>query len=250
MSIKAVVLKVDEIDISGGLYLPNDGAGIPTVCVCHGIPSGRPPDQGVGGYPQLAESICGEGFGVFIFNFRGTGYSGGNLDMPGWTRDLKAIIDYLSGLPEIGRLSLLGFSAGAAVSVCVAAKDSRVSCVAACACPAEFISFIDADEPQSMIDHFCSIGAIRDTDFPSDAQEWQDGFKQVRPIEYIAGIAPRPLLLVHGSEDETVDISHAHRLYDSAGELKRIVIIEGAGHRLRQEAGAMAAVLDWLKSRC
>ena len=250
MNTRTVVLKVDGIDISGRLYLPDDGAGLPAVCVCHGIPSGKPPDPGDGGYPRLAERICREGFAVFIFNFRGTGYSGGNLDMRGWTRDLKAIIDYLVALPEAGRLSLLGFSAGAAVAVCVAARDSRVSGVAACACPADFISFVEANEPQSMIDHFRGIGAIRDNDFPPDAQEWQDGFKQVNPIEFVAGMAPRPLLLVHGSEDETVDISHAYRLYDSAGEPKRMVIIDGAGHRLRQNNGVVTAVLDWLKSRC
>ena len=64
----------------------------------------------------------------------------------------------------------------------------------------------------------------------------------------MAEIAPRPLLLVHGSEDEVVDVSHAHKLYDRAGETKQIIIIDGAGHRLRQDDRAMAIVIDWLKS--
>ena len=247
-----VVLEVEGIIISGQLYLPGNKTKYPTVCVCHGIPSGKPSDPGDGGYPLLAERICSEGFAVFIFNFRGTGDSGGNLDILGWTRDLKAVIDYLQGLAEVDKshLSLLGFSGGAAVSVYVASQDSRISCVAACACPAEFTFFTEVNEAQSIIDHFRSIGAIRDAGFPLSAREWFDGFGLVSPIKCVAGITPRSLLLVHGSKDETVDVSHVHRLYEEAGEPKQVIIIDGAGHRLRQDDRAMAIVVDWLKSQC
>ena len=199
---------------------------------------------------MLAERICREGFAVFIFNFRGTGASGGNLDILGWTGDLKAAIDYLCTLPEVDRshLLLLGFSGGAAVSIYVASQDRRVSCVVTCACPAEFAFFTEADDPSSIIDHFRSIGAIRDKDFPHSAEEWLGGFRLVSPTEYVAGIAPRPLLLVHGSQDETVGVSDAHKLYDRAGEPKQIIIVDGAGHRLRQNDRAVAIVIGWLKS--
>ena len=252
MIIKAVILEVDGITISGQLYLPAGGAPHPAVCICHGIPSGNPPVPGDGGYPALAEKICSEGFAAFIFNFRGTGNSGGNFDIMGWTRDLKAVVDYLCTLPDVDKshLSLVGFSGGAAVSVYVASKDTRVSCVAACACPAEFTFITEADEPRSIVDHFRSIGIIRDESFPQSAGEWLDNFKMVRPVEYVAGIAPRPLLLVHGSEDELVAISHAHKLYDMAGEPKRLVVLSGAGHRLRQDSRVTAVVINWLKSQC
>jgi dipeptidyl aminopeptidase/acylaminoacyl peptidase len=244
-----VTLEVDDLIIVGQLYLPPGDMPYPTVCVCHGIPAGIP-DPSDRGYPLLAEQICQRGFAVLIFNFRGTGNSGGNLDILGWTRDLKAVIDYLCALPEVdrSRLCLLGFSGGAAVSVYVASQDSRVSSVVTCACPAEFTFFTQNDKPQSLVDHFRSIGAIRDSDFPPSAQEWLNGFKLVRPIDCVAGISPRPLLLVHGSKDETVEVSQAHKLYAQAGEPKQIVVVEGAGHRLRRNDEAMAIVLGWLKS--
>jgi len=250
---KTVTLEVDGLQIVGQLFLPGEGGGLfPTVCVCHGIPSGNPPDPDDGGYPLLAEKLCGEGFAVFIFNFRGTGASEGNLDMPGWTRDLEAAIDYLYALPEVDRshLMLLGFSGGAAVSVYVAAQDRRVSSVVACACPAEFTFSSIAEGPRSVVEHFRSIGAIRENGFPRSAGEWLKGFKLVSPVEYVARIAPRPLLVVHGSNDETVELSHAYRLYERAGEPKQIIVIEGATHRLRQNDKALARVLSWLKSRC
>ena len=251
MLTKVIALEVDGINIIGQLYLPDEGKGsFPTVCVCHGIPA-HAPDPSNRGYPLLAERICREGFAVFIFNFRGCGASGGNLDILGWTRDLKAVIEHLWTLPQVdrSRLSLLGFSGGAAVSVYVAAQDNRVSPILACACPAEFTSFIEADSPWSLIDHFRSIGTIRDKDFPHSAEEWLNGFRLISPINYVDRIAPRPLLLVHGSKDETLEVSHAHRLYDRAGEPKQIIIIDGAEHRLRQNDRAMTVVIDWLKTQ-
>ncbi len=169
---KKVTLKVEGLKLVGQLYLPGEGDRTPysTVCVCHGIPA-KSPDPSDRGYPLLAERICHQGFTVLIFNFRGTGASNGNLDILGWTRDLEAVIDYLYPLPEVdrSRLSLLGFSGGAAVSVYVAAQDKRVSSVVTCACPAEFSFLTEVSEPQSVIDHFRSIGAIRDEGFPHSA---------------------------------------------------------------------------------
>ena len=251
--IRKVVINVEGINISGQLHLPEGRASYPTVGVCHGIPAHRPDpgDESDGGYPLLAEKICREGFAVFIFNFRGAGDSGGNLDILGWTRDLAGVIDYLSSLSELNRscLSLLGFSGGAAVAVYVAARDSRVSGVAACACPAEFGFVNDVDRPSSVVAHFRDIGVIRDEDFPPSAEEWLNGFRVVRPIEYVAEIAPRPLLLVHGRRDETVDISQARKLFQKALEPKQLTILDGAGHRLRQDDRAVAVVIDWLKLR-
>ena len=248
---KPVVLNVEGITISGQLYLPDGKAPYPTVCICHGIPAGAP-EAGENGYSLLAERICRQGFAVLFFNFRGTGASGGNLDILGWTRDLQAAIDYLWTLPEVDKshLSLLGFSGGAAVSVYVAAQDSRISCVATCACPAEFTFVTEVDEPQAVVDHFRRTGTIRDKIFPRSAAKWLNDFRLVRPIEYVARIAPRPLLLVHGSQDETIDISHAHRLYDKAGEPKQMIIIDGAGHQLRKDDRAITDVIDWLKFQC
>jgi dipeptidyl aminopeptidase/acylaminoacyl peptidase len=247
-----ITLTVDNIPIVGQLFLPKGRGPHPAVCICHGIPSGKPKEKEDGGYPELAEWMCREDFAVFIFNFRGTVESGGNFDLAGWARDLTASIDYLWALPEVdrARLALLGFSGGAAVAICVAAGDARVSCVAACASPAEFTFLSDVDQPKQVVDYFRGIGVIRDEGFPESTEQWLDGFNQVRPIDYVASIAPRPLLLVHGDKDDMVDISHAHRLYEKAGKPKQLAILNGAGHRLRQDERAMRQVMGWLRDQC
>ncbi len=246
-----VLLDVERISISGRLYLPEGKAPHPVVCLCHGIPAHKP-EPDANDYGQTAEEICRAGFAAMIFNFRGTGASGGNLDILGWSRDLAAVIDYLYGRPDIdrSRLSLLGFSGGAAVAIYVAAGDRRVSCLSAAACPTDFAMLTETDEPRSVVGHFRSIGAIRDPSFPASPRQWLAGFRTVRPIDYVADIAPRPLLLVHGDSDQTVEVNHAHRLYHRAGEPRELVVIDGAGHRLRHDNRAMAAIINWLKTRC
>lgn len=245
----AVTLPVDGLDIVGQLYLPDKPTPHPTVCICHGIPA-HIPDPGDRGYALLAERICHEGMAVFIFNFRGTGASDGNLDILGWTRDLKTVINYLWTLTEVDRshLSLLGFSGGAAVAVYVTSSDPRISSIVTCACPAEFNFLTNGGDPQSIADHFRNINAIRDNEFPHSIDEWLDGFRLISPITYVAEIAPKRLLLVHGSQDETVEVNDAHRLYAQAREPKQLIIVDDAGHRLRQDERTMTVVIDWLKS--
>ncbi len=244
-----VVLEVEGISIVGQVLLTDEASAAPMVCLCHGAPSGEPPQPGDGGYPELAERFCREGYNAFFFNFRGAGDSGGNIDFLGWTHDLGAVIDYLSETNRNGEagIYLVGFSAGAAISICVASRDKRVNSVAACACPANFGLFTSVD-PQSIIDRYRDIGAIRDEGFPPSLEEWFDGLKQIIPGDHIGGMAPRPILLVHGSRDETVPVEHAYELYGKARDPKKLVIIKGAGHHLRRDEQVIGNILAWLKS--
>jgi len=245
-------LTVDNLRLPGEVYIPKTSKGpCPALCLCHGIPSGQPGSSGDRGYPGLAERFCAAGFVTLIFNFRGAGPSQGNLDMLGWTRDLKAAIDYLSSLEQVdkSRLCLLGSSAGATISVYVAANDPKVSSVVTLACPAEFGFLTDKQQVRATIDHFRSIGVIRDKDFPPSVDGWLEGFNTVSALHWIDRISPRPILLIHGDKDDLVPVEHAHRLYEKAGEPKELVIIPGAGHRLRLEEKAITAALDWLKAK-
>lgn len=221
------------------------------VCLCHGVPSGKPPEPGDGGYPALAERFCHEGLGAYFFNFRGTGDSGGNLDIAGWTRDLRAVIDYLWNLENIDQSHqyLVGFSAGAAVSIHVASSDSRIAGVAACACPDEITPVWGNGRWEPIIETYRKIGAIREEGFPPSVEEWAAGCESIDPIGHVSLLAPRALLVVHGDQDNVVPVAGSRRLYRKAGRPKKLVIIEGAGHRLRREEKAVVAILEWLKAR-
>lgn len=203
------------------------------------------------GYAHLAEGFSQEGFLTCIFNFRGAGESEGNLDLLGWTRDLGAVIDHVSGLPEVDatRIFVMGFSGGAAAATYVTAHDERVTALVLCACPAEFAIPDSEKNLRSFWRQCCQTGTIRDADFPSSLEEWGDHFRQVSPIDWIANISPRPLLIIHGDRDEVVDLDHARRLYEQAGDPKELVIIPDGEHRLRTNEAAMNIALAWLETQ-
>ncbi|RLC96814.1 MAG: hypothetical protein DRI40_02085 [Chloroflexi bacterium] len=245
---KDVSFAVEGIRIAGEVHFPGDRSQRgPALCICHGIPSGEPPHPSDGGYPLLARKFSAAGYVTLIFNFRGTGLSGGDFDIRGWARDLESAIDWLSSRAavDMSRLYLMGFSGGAAVSAYVAAHDRRVAGVILCACPADFDKLVG---PQNLLspEHFRRIGAIRDVHFPPSVDEWLDGFREVAPIRWVDKIAPRPVLLLHGAEDDVVRPDEAWRLYQKAREPKEMAIIKGAGHKLRLSQEAMDKALEWL----
>jgi len=244
-----VRFQADGLNLAGGLYFP-EGNPRAALCICHGIPSGRPQEPGDCGYPGLAARFARAGFTTLIFNFRGTGGSEGNLDLCGWCRDLEAALSLLESQREAAGLPLflLGFSGGAAVSVYVAAHSSRVAALVACACPARF-GFLTQGNTQAVLEHFRNIGVFRDSDFPLQVERWLEGFSHISPIRHIDHVSPRPLLLLHGDADDVVPVAQAWELYHQAGEPKEIVVVPGAGHRLRLNDQAMREALSWLLQR-
>jgi len=95
--------------------------------------------------------------------------------------------------------------------------------------------------------HAREVGIIRDTNFPPSVKEWQEGFQIVNPMEWVGRIPPRPLLIIHGTEDSVVDVRQARDLYDKVRGKAELFLVEDAGHRLRLEEQAMSKALDWLK---
>ncbi len=246
MNISTVTLRVDDLNLAASLYSPDGRAPHPILCICHGLPSGIPNPADDGGYPALANEFCDAGFATLIFNFRGCGASEGNLDILDWNRDLGAAISFLHSLEfaDKTRTIVMGFSAGAAVAVCVAASDKRINAVVSAACPARF-SFVPTD-PQELIRRFRSIGLIRDPGFPDSPDKWADHFRQVSPIDCIGRLHPRPVLILHGDADDLVPVEQAKQLYGAAQEPKELALIPGAGHRLRTSKAAMDRAMTWL----
>ena len=249
MGIEKISWKSDGLTIVGELYLPADRTGtFPALVICHGIPAKvKGPDDR--GYPLLAERFCQEGFEVLIFNFRGAGLSEGDFDILGWARDLAEGLDDLTLRPEVDpkRIFLMGFSGGAAVSIYVAAHRKDVAALVSCASPAEFRDLITGKGLDDFLVHARDVGIIRDPAFPPSRENWKKSFQTVRPVDWIDKIPPRPLLIIHGTRDEVVNVSHAQRLYQKVKGRAEIFLIEGGEHRLRVDERAMEKALEWLK---
>ena len=146
------------------------------------------------------------------------------------------------------KVALMGFSAGAAVSIYVAAQDQRISSVIACACPDTSRLAKNRELAQTVIADYRKMGVIKDADFPPSLQSWMKGFDEIYSDKWIDKLSPRPILIIHGDQDDIVSPASAFNLYKRAGEPKEILIAKGAGHRLRISEQAMNHALDWLKS--
>jgi putative redox protein len=100
---------------------------------------------------------------------------------------------------------------------------------------------------EDFLTHARDVGIVKSPDFPRSMEIWKKSFKTVKPIDWIDRIPPRPLLLIHGTRDDVVRVSHARRLYEKVKGKADLFIIEGAGHRLRVEEKAMDKAMEWLK---
>jgi alpha/beta superfamily hydrolase len=250
MKREIVYFKSDGLKLKGQLFIP-EKTPCPVLCLCHGMPRKGLANPNDRGYAGLAERFVNAGFLTVTFNFRGSGASEGNFDIRGWTRDLKAVLDHIYKMKRAdqGKIALLGFSAGAAVSIYTAAQDRRISSVIACACPDTSRLAKNRELAQTVIADYRSMGVIKDDNFPPSLQEWMQGFDEIYSDKWIDKLAPRTILIIHGDQDDVVSPTSAFNLYKRAGDPKEILVVKGAGHRLRISEQAMDHALAWLKSR-
>jgi len=245
-----------EITIpSGGLRLaahvsrPPEPAGDPPpgLVLCHGFPTD--PSGGAAlaqTYPELADHLAAEsGWVVLTFNFRGAGSSEGDFSLGDWLDDLRAAIDHMLSVESVSGVWLAGSSTGGALAICEAAEDERVRGVACLAAPATFAGW--ADDPKGLLAHARGVGVISDPAHPRDLQRWTRELTEIEPLSVVGKIPPRPLLIVHGSDDETVPLAAARALVEAAGEGAELRVVTQAGHRLRHDPRVVAILLGWLE---
>jgi len=71
---------------------------------------------------------------------------------------------------------------------------------------------------------------------------------QTRGAEYVNEISPRPLLLMHGTDDDVLSASCSHELYEQGGEPKELLLYPGASHSLDEcRDGIDRDLTAWLR---
>ena len=217
------------------------------VVLCHGFPSGMASAERAGdGLATLADRLAVEsGRRVVAPCLRGVGASGGDFSMDGWLDDLRAVVAHSAALADGGGVWVVGFGAGGSLGLCVGSEDDRVRGVACVGSPASFAGWV-RDAP-GMVDHARQVGVIQTAGFPADIGPWSAAFTTLRPDEAAAKVQPRPVLFVHGSDDEEVPISEGRALAEAAGPSAELRVILGAGHRLLADPRAVALLAGWLE---
>jgi hypothetical protein len=172
-------------------------------------------------------------YNILMYDYRGFGKSAGTVDRRGMIDDVKAAFAYTAGRHDVdpGRLISYGHSLGGAQSV-TALAESPVKGLRAVVIEGAFASY------QAMARIFGGqLGASLVTD-------------ELSPKDFVGKLSPVPLLVVHGSKDEVVPLSHGKQLFEAAAEPKMFFEVKNGGHgnALSRENGAyrkkMVAWLD------
>jgi len=220
-------VRFGEYGLAGVFHSPNEKTRA-CVVTCHGLISSKDSEKYVG----IARRFCGEDLAVLRFDFRGCGESGGLFEetsLSGRMEDLESALDFVEeqGYESIG---VMGSSLGGTVSILTAAKDKRVNALVTWATP-------------------CYLDELFREDVMKGFEKLRQDVSNYDVVKAVKGI-PCPILIVHGSLDQQVPLSHAKALYDNAKETKDIQIIEGGDHRLTDpiyRSKAVELTLGWFK---
>ena len=177
---------------------------------------------------SLVAPLHEAGYHVLLFSYRGHGRSEGSRF--GFTygaaesEDVDAAVNYLFETRGIHRIGAIGHSAGAVSVILSAARNTRIRAVIA-ASP------------------FSTMEEVWETNRPAifprplfhltmNFSEFRKGFSRldVCPQDVIARISPRPLLLIHGSEDKRITQEQINGLFHAAKQPKRLWILDGSDH--------------------
>ena len=190
---------------------------------CHGYRSSKSELIGI------ATALWRAGFNVLLFDYHGHGAAIGSPVTLGYREvdDVFAALDYAERRVPGAEVGILGFSMGASVAIIASARRPKVRTVVAdspfaahgdvVAHNISRILHVDGRPIAWLADRFIHrIAGYRSRD--------------VAPERDVAGIAPRPLLIIHGTADETIPVGQAERVYAAAGEPKELWLGAGAPH--------------------
>jgi alpha/beta superfamily hydrolase len=194
-------------------------------------------------YESVADRVAQEsGWRVVAAMLRGLDGSEGSFSASGWLTDARVLVD--AELGGRGVLRAAGFGFGGAVALALAASDPRVRGVACFSAPTALAGW--AADPSALAERFRAVGVI-EHGFPPDVAAWAGELADLEPAVSAARMEGRPLLVVHGSIDDTVSTESAATLAEAAGARGELRMVLGAGHWLRADPRATATLIGWLE---
>ncbi len=165
------------------------------------------------------------GWSVLVFDCREQGASDGRgLGISFGARehrDVSSAVAWLREARGFVRVGAVGTSQGGASVILAAARDPGIDAVI-------------AENPFATIEELIWFGA-RELPLPLrwplvQFVRWRTFGSAPQPIDVVDQIAPRPLLIIHGTEDEVIEPEQSEQLFARASEPKELWMAPGANH--------------------
>jgi pimeloyl-ACP methyl ester carboxylesterase len=192
----------------------------------------------------VAEGLAARGWPCLRISFAGNGDSKGRFEDCTVSKECDDLRSILDALPANLKIAYAGHSMGGGVGTRVAASDPRISVLVSLAGMIRLADFHQAefgdvtpdaglmwDEPD------CPLSGT----FADDMTNLGDLFAEAAAVKV-------PWLLIHGTADDVVLPKDSRDGYAAAGEPKRLVEIDGAGHSFDDATypQVIASMNDWL----
>ncbi len=187
-----------------GMFFPPAGAPRGTIVHFHGNAQNM-----TAHYPYSAW-LAGEGFNIFIFDYRGYGASGGRATLDGLVMDGKAALEQALKLPgaDAGKVIVFGQSLGGVIAVAAVAESGFKP--AAMVLEGTFYSYRQMASAV-LRRHWLT--------WPIYWLPWMAVSGSHSPSDYI-GKLDCPKLFIHSLQDGMVPFAQGRKLFDAAPEPK------------------------------
>ena len=211
-----IIFQASDGMVLHGWYFPAEKAR-GSVLVLHGNA------QNLSTHVNSVLWLVKEGFNLFIIDYRGYGWSGGEPDLDGVHKDADAALDKLFSLPETDpdRVVVLGQSLGGSIAVYTVARSPRKERIRALVVDSAFSSYRRI--AREKLDSFWLTWPFQ---YPlswtvSDSYSAESWIGQVSPV---------PVLILHGLDDPVVPTHHGRLLFDAARDPKQFWLTARPGH--------------------
>jgi pimeloyl-ACP methyl ester carboxylesterase len=240
-----VIINSAGCKLLGAMYLASGAspAKRPTALLLHGIP-------GLEKNTDIAYALRDAGWNTLIFHYRGCWGSEGDYTLAGIPDDVEAALDTITdgSFPMVDpkRIAAVGHGWGGwAALVTAASRDARLRAVVTLNGIANLRTL---SLPDSLANDYARF--LRNITGKGLQSQWRALGKTYNPVDVMDMLGPRPLLIVHGTADETVPMSQAMELKSQAGDAAQLVMMEGADHGFGLHRKQLTeTVVTWLKAK-
>jgi len=218
------------------------------VIVCHGFSGSK---EGQGQAVEMSEQLKSRGISTLLFDFAGSGKSEGEdreRTLSKQVEDLAAAVAW-ARQEDFKKIILSGRSFGGSTVLSYAAHDQKIAAVCTWAAVARLERFflpLVGGRAEGPADELIVLEGEKGR-LELQRSFFQD-LKNHDIARCAASVAPRSLLVVHGTADESVPPEEAVIIYRAASEPKQLAWIEGADHRFSNHSRqAWEVFFKWLE---
>jgi fermentation-respiration switch protein FrsA (DUF1100 family) len=223
--------------------------GSQTVLICHGFWGGK------AGPLPIARFYLAAGYNVLLFDFRATGQSQGHLCTFGdlERRDVLGAVAYLRTQRPRQSQRILGLglgTGGAALLAAAADPSSQGQAIAAVAVIGCYDDLNDLSHQLAESAFLPPLGAlVWKVGLPLASLQTGADLQNFRPADAANHLWPRPLMVVHGMDDNVIPFELGQRLYNAAAMPKQSLWIENAdADQTAADPGVNRAILRFFNN--